>query len=82
MAIKRFIWTDHAELQLQKRNLARSDIERAIRDGHCGRQVNEGEADWLIKGITSYGVPFEAIYDHPVGHDETTARIVSAWRTS
>jgi hypothetical protein len=49
---------------------------------HGGREVNEGEADWLIAGITSLGVPFEAIYDHPVGDDETTVLMISAWRAS
>jgi hypothetical protein len=80
VAIERFVWTSHALLRLDERRLTRSDIEQAIRDGHGGREVNEGEADWLIEGITAHGVPFEAIYDHPAGDDETTARIVSAWR--
>jgi hypothetical protein len=31
VAIERFIWTDHAVLQLDKRNLTRSDIEQVIR---------------------------------------------------
>jgi hypothetical protein len=52
----------------------------AIREGHRGRQVNDGRADWLIEGITAHGVRFEAVYDHPADGDETTARIVSAWR--
>jgi Domain of unknown function (DUF4258) len=82
VAIERFIWTAHAVLRLDERRLTRSDVEQAIRAGHRGRQVNEGEADWLIEGITGHGVPFEAIYDHPVGDDDTTARIVSAWRVS
>jgi hypothetical protein len=67
-------------LRLDERRLGQSDVERAIREGHGGRQVNDGQADWLIKGITAHGVRFEAIYDHPAGKDETTARIVSAWR--
>jgi hypothetical protein len=66
-------------LRLDERHLSRSDVENAIREGH-GRQINDGQADWLIEGITAYGVRFEAIYDHPVGDEETTARIVSAWR--
>jgi Domain of unknown function (DUF4258) len=80
VAIERFVWTDHALLRLDERHLTRSDVEQAIRDGHRGRQVNDGEADWLIEGITAHGVLFEAVYDHPVGDDATTARIVSAWR--
>jgi len=32
--------------------------------------------------VEHLGVPFEAIYDHPVGDDETTVCIISAWRVS
>jgi hypothetical protein len=67
-------------LRLDERRLSRSDVESAIREGHGGRQVNDGKADWLIAGITSYGARFEAAYDHPTGDNEITARIVSAWR--
>lgn len=67
-------------LRLDQRHLTRSDVEQAIRDGHRGRQVNDGQADWLVEGMTTHGVRFEAVYDHPVGADKTTARIVSAWR--
>jgi Domain of unknown function (DUF4258) len=80
MAIERFVWSSHAILRLDQRHLTQSDVEQAIREGHRGRQVNGGQADWLIEGMTAYGVRFEAVYDHPVGDDETTARIVSAWR--
>ena len=31
-------------------------------------------------GKTPDGTPFEAIYDHPHGEDETAVRIVSVWR--
>jgi Domain of unknown function (DUF4258) len=80
LAIERFVWTAHALLRLDERRLGQSDVEQAIRAGHGGRLVNDGQADWLIEGITAHGVRFEAIYDHPDGDDETTARIVSAWR--
>jgi hypothetical protein len=80
--VEHFVWTSHALLRLDQRQLTRSDVEQAIRSGHEGRQVNEGEANWLLTGITSLGVPFEAIYDHPVGGDETSVRIISAWRVS
>jgi hypothetical protein len=30
--------------------------------------------------MTADGTPFEAIYDHPHGDDETAVRIVSVWR--
>lgn len=82
MSVEHFVWTSHALLRLDQRQLTRSDVEQAIRSGHEGRQVNEGEANWLLTGITSLGVPFEAIYDHPVGGDETSVRIISAWRVS
>lgn len=81
MAIERFVWTSHAILRLDQRLLTQSDVEQAIRGVHGGRQANDdGQADWLIEGMTAYGVRFEAVYDHPVGDDETTACIVSAWR--
>jgi hypothetical protein len=67
-------------LRLDERHLSQSDVENAIREGHGERQINDGRADWLIEGITAYAVRFEAIYDHPADEDETTARIVSAWR--
>lgn len=82
MAIERFIWTTHALVRLDERRLRRTDVERAILEGHRGRRVNEGKADWLIEGLTAHGVRFEAVYDHPVGDDETTGRIVSAWRVA
>lgn len=74
------MWTTHALVRMDQRRLLRTDVERAIIEGHHGRDVNEGEADWLIQDITSHGVRFEAVYDHPVGDDEKTARIVSVWR--
>lgn len=80
VAIEDFVWTAHALLRLDERHLSRVEIEQAIREGQDGQQSNDGQADWLIAGITASGVPFEAVYDHPVGNDETTARIVSAWR--
>jgi hypothetical protein len=81
MSLKRFLWTSHALLRLGQRQLAQSDVEQAIRAKHDGRQVNEGSADWLVEGITALGVPFAVIYDQPAGEDETTARVVSVWRT-
>lgn len=80
MAIEHFVWTAHAALRLEQRSLSRSDVEHAIREAHGERQSNDGKADWLIAGTTALGVQFEAVYDHPVGGDETTALIVSAWR--
>ena len=80
MAIEHFVWTAHAELRLNQRRLSRSEVEQAIRDTHAERQANDGRADWLIAGTTALGVHFEAVYDHPVGGDEATARVVSAWR--
>jgi len=82
VAIENFEWTTHALLRLGQRHLTRSDVERAIRLAHDERRPNEGAADWLIEGATALGVPFEAIYDHPSHGDETTARVISAWRVS
>jgi Domain of unknown function (DUF4258) len=80
MKIERFLWTEHALERLDTRQLTRADVERAIADGHDGREVNDGQADWLLSAITASGVAFEAIYDHPAHGEQTTVRIVSAWR--
>jgi hypothetical protein len=55
VAVERFVWTDHALLRLDERHLTQSDVEQAIREGHRGRQVNDGQADWLIEGLTAHG---------------------------
>jgi hypothetical protein len=78
--IESFVWTEHAEMRLGQRRLTASDVEQAIRDGHGGRQVNDGRAEWLVSGKTTDGTIFEAIYDHPHDDDETAVRIVSVWR--
>jgi len=78
--IEYFVWTEHARMRLAERGLEAADVEQAIRNGHAEREVNDGRAEWLVSGVLSDGTPFEAIYDHPHGNDETTVRIVSAWR--
>jgi hypothetical protein len=80
MKIERFLWTEHALGRLDERHLTRADIEQAIRDGHDRREVNHGQADWLLAATTTAGVAFEAIYDHPAHGQQSTIRIVSAWR--
>jgi hypothetical protein len=75
-----FYWTRHAEERLTQRQLTRGDVEQAIREHHDDRQVNTGRADWLLSTSSAAGVPFEAVYDHPVSGDATAVRIVSAWR--
>jgi hypothetical protein len=80
MKIERFLWTEHAEGRLDERRLTRTEVEQAIREGHDARQINDGQADWLITATTANGVPFEAIYDHPAHGEPSTARIVSVWR--
>lgn len=79
MAIKRFAWTDHAELRLDERSLTRSEVEETIREGHPIREVNRGDADWRVYGTRSDGRKFAVVYDNPVGRDTGTARVVSAW---
>jgi hypothetical protein len=79
MKIDRFLWTDHALERLAERRLAREDVERTIGDEHGGRQVNPGSADWRVHGRRSDGKRFAAIYDHPVGGEQATVRIVSVW---
>jgi len=56
------------------------DVEEAIRANHDERKANDGQADWLVRAVTPLGVRIEAIYDHPVGNDEASIRVVSAWR--
>jgi hypothetical protein len=80
VSVETFIWTNHALLRLSERRLDRLDVEEAIRASHDERKANDGRADWLIGAITPLGVRIEAIYDHPVGDDEATIRVVSAWR--
>ncbi len=80
MEIERFVWTVHAEDRLRQRRLDAADVEQAIKDSHAARQANDGRAEWLVSGKTPDGVPFEAIYDHPHGDDESAVRIVSVWR--
>lgn len=80
VSIETFIWTDHALLRLSQRRLERFDVEEAIGASHDERKANDGQADWLVRAMTPLGVRIEAIYDHPVGNDEATIRIVSAWR--
>jgi hypothetical protein len=79
MPIIRFIWTAHAWDKRTKRLLDGTEIERGIRDGHAERQINRGEADWLVKGMLPDGRRFEAVYDHPHHSDHSAARIVSVW---
>lgn len=80
MSVETFIWTNHALLRLSQRRLDRRDVEEAIRGNHDERSPNDGRADWLVEAMTPTGVRIEAIYDHPIGDDEATIRIVSAWR--
>ncbi|HYV15457.1 MAG TPA: DUF4258 domain-containing protein [Conexibacter sp.] len=80
MAIEHYVWTDHAQLRLGQRHLDRLEIEHAISEGHDAREVNDGRAQWLVRGTTADGTTFEAIYDHPHGGDVETVRIVSVWR--
>jgi hypothetical protein len=80
VSVDTFIWTNHALLRLSQRRLDRLDVEEAIRANHDEREDNDGRADWLIRAMTPLGVRIEAIYDHPVGDDDATIRVVSAWR--
>jgi hypothetical protein len=78
--IERFVWTEHAETRLLQRQLDAAEIEQAIKERHSDREANDGRAEWLVRGQTADGTVFEAIYDHPHGHDEGAVRIVSVWR--
>ena len=80
MGIERFVWTEHAEARLAERRLDAAEVERAIAERHANREVNDGRAEWLVAGVTGDGTPFEAIYDHPHGDEDSAVRIVSVWR--
>ncbi len=80
MEIERFIWTDHALFRIAQRQLARFEVENAIRDAHDERTPNEGQADWLISTSLHSGRQIEAIYDHPVRGDTSVVRVISVWR--
>jgi uncharacterized protein DUF4258 len=80
MEIERFVWTVHAQQRLGQRRLDRLEVEQAIRQGHDAREVNDGRAQWRVRGVTLQGASFEAIYDHPHDDDVTAVRIVSVWR--
>jgi ABC-type uncharacterized transport system ATPase subunit len=77
--IERFFWTTHAETRRVEHLLDRLEVERAIRRGHADRQINHGQADWLIRGLLVDGRRIEVIYDHPHHGDRQAVRIVSAW---
>jgi hypothetical protein len=79
MPIERFVWTDHALQRLRERGLARADAEEAVQREHNARKPNRGAGDWRIHGERADDRPFAVIYDHPVGHDERAARIVTIW---
>lgn len=80
MTIEHFFWTTHAQMRLAQRHLDRLEVERAIREGHDAREINDGRAQWLGRGATEADATFEVIYDHPHGDDIETVRIVSVWR--
>ena len=74
MPIDRFTWTIHAEERLPQRGLTRTRVERAVRDLHPIREINEGAAEWRIDAGS-----FVVIYDHPDHKDLDAVRIVSVW---
>ncbi len=79
VGIEHFVWTEHAELRLEDRGLTRFEVEDAVREGHEICEANQGDADWRVHGTRPDGQRFTVVYDHPVGDDGNTARIVSAW---
>jgi hypothetical protein len=82
MAIERFVWTAHAEDRRVERRLDHAAVERAIRDGHRTRQINNGRADWLVRGALAEDRRFTVVYDHPHGADRAAVCIVSVWPSS
>jgi len=69
MAIEHFIWTAHAQLRLGQRHLDRLEVEQAIRERHDAREVNDGRAQWLVRGETAAGAVFEVIHYDAHGDD-------------
>ena len=70
------VWTDHALAKAELLNIARTDVEDAVLNGHPNRSRNTGAADWLIvwRGLA-------VAYNHPVNDDALTARVITIWRT-
>ena len=64
MRVERFIWTDHAELRLGQRGLARFEVEEAVREGHEARVANRGDADWRVEAVRGGGRRFVVIYEN------------------
>jgi hypothetical protein len=79
MGIDRFIWTDHAELRLAQRGLTTFEVEETVREGHEGRELNRGDADWRVEGVRADGRRFAVIYDCPVRGDARAVCVVSVW---
>ncbi|MBS1894213.1 MAG: hypothetical protein JST59_23175 [Actinobacteria bacterium] len=77
--IERFDWTDHAGRRAWEREFDRFQVEMTIALGHDERSLNDGRADWLVRGERLDGRGFGVIYDHPVGEDLARVRIVSVW---
>lgn len=69
-------WTDHALVKADMLGVARSDVEDAVVHGHGERTRNPGAAQWRVRAGR-----LVIAYDHPDAGDETTARVVTLWRT-
>jgi hypothetical protein len=67
--------SDHAIVKAELLGFARTDVEAAVVDGHRSRKSNTGAADWLVEAGR-----LAVAYNHPDGHDEIAAFIVTLWR--
>ena len=69
-------WTDHALVKANMLGVPRSDVEDAVLHGAGDRTRNPGAAHWRVRAGR-----LVVAYDHPADGDETTARVVTLWRT-
>jgi hypothetical protein len=68
-------WTDHAFVKAEMLGVTRTDVERAVLEGHPRRTHNTRAADWLV----SEG-RLTVAYNHPHREDALTALVVTLWR--
>jgi hypothetical protein len=68
-------WTDHAFVKAEILGVTRTDVERAVLDGHPRRMHNTRAADWLVREGR-----LMVAYNYPHGEDALTALVVTLWR--
>src|SRR5215211_6219219 len=64
-------WSAHARIKARELGASVVDIEDGLLANHSRRTANPGAAQWRLR----VG-PWVITYDHPVGDDQTQAKIV------